>query len=747
MKPWRRRPQRRGLNAFHRPSRIPAAIVELLEPRVVLDGAAVGTFASLDELKATLIEAAMTRWKSLLGTRYPDWGFPVTFRDTMPRVSPNASGAGPVLVAGAADSHSGTNNQVEGVDEADLVETDGRFVYVLSGRTLSIVDVRDPAAPKRQSIALEYDPIAMFLSGDRLAILSHEWAYHDSPIDLMPAVGARRRMVAGILPVWSSPKVRMLEFDVSDPTAPRLARETKIDGRLVEARAIGDRVYVLAASEIDVPSPVATRDGGDLVYETESQYRERLEKLDWAKLLPKVTRTQDGTTVTGDLVGPTSIYNEDSGSNSLLTVSAFDLESDATGPASSMAILGGSAFPTVYASTKNLYLLSYQWGDWNEFGKQTEVSKTLIQKIPLGGSTLEIAASGTVVGNVLNAFSVDEHDDTLRIATTLDDWTTDAWRTSNNLYVLAQEGDALNVIGKIENLAPGERIYAARFEGETAYVETFRQIDPLFVIDLRTPTSPKLVGELKVPGFVRYLQQIDANHLLGIGRDADPETGRARELQLALFDVTDPANPIREATYSIDTSGWTWSAAEWEHHAISYFPETQTLVIPVQAGPAWAMNRSSSKEESGFWVFQVDTTSGFTRTGVVTHDSDPLRSLRIGDNLVTIAARGVIITGLLTPNEILGQTTIQGTPPDSGEVVIAIPVVKSKPKPIVIKRPKMHTNKKAQKPRKVVSELPKPVSGRARKKKILATPKPKHKAPKVSKPVRAGGGPTGTNLG
>ena len=264
---------------------------------------------------------------------------------------------------------------------------------------------------------------------------------------------------------------------------------------------------------------------------------------------------------------------------------------------------------------------------------------------------MPLTAMGAVPGVTLNQFSLDESDDgLLRVATT----SGFGDQASSGVYSLAASAGNLQTIGSVTGLAPGERIYSVRFIGDRGYVSTFRQIDPLFVIDLANPAKPRVVGELKVPGFSSYLHPLDATHLLGIGRDVDPDTGRVLGLQLSIFDVGDPANPKRTATYTFEGEGWqSWSAALWDHHALSWFAQQGILALPVQQGDWWAGS-------NGLVVFKVDTSSteGFTNLGEITHDGSVQRSVRIGEFLYSISAGEVKVHRLDAPTVEIGSTRL-----------------------------------------------------------------------------------------
>ena len=260
--------------------------------------------------------------------------------------------------------------------------------------------------------------------------------------------------------------------------------------------------------------------------------------------------------------------------------------------------------------------------------KQTE--KTIIHKISL--ENIKYEGRGEVPGHALNQFSMDEFDNTFRIATT----TGEVWsgNSLNHLYVLDEQ---LNIIGKVEDLAKGEKIYSVRFMGKRAYVVTFKKVDPLFVFDLSNPQNPKAVGELKIPGYSDYLHPYDENHIIGIGKDAidaseAEKSGRDLDfawyqgIKLALFDVTDPANPKEVSKFNIGDRG-TDSEALYEHKAFLFDKEKELLVIPISLheidrekyGTALNPTNYGDLTFEGVYVLSLNLENGFQLKGRVSH--------------------------------------------------------------------------------------------------------------------------------
>jgi uncharacterized secreted protein with C-terminal beta-propeller domain len=235
------------------------------------------------------------------------------------------------------------------------------------------------------------------------------------------------------------------------------------------------------------------------------------------------------------------------------------------------------------------------------------IENTVIHRISIGDGKIEYAAQGEIPGQVSNQFSLSEYNGYLRISSNLEGNMVSSYfsglqlQPQNNIYVLDMD---LKIVGSVEGLAPGERIYATRFIEDKCYLVTFRQVDPFFVIDLSDPTSPKVLGELKIPGYSTYLHPYDDGHIIGIGMDSD-------KVKISLFDVTDMSNPIELSKYEISNEyGWGSSSALYEHKAFLFDKEKNLLVVPI-----WGTTKESA------YVFKISIEEGIELRGVISHDS------------------------------------------------------------------------------------------------------------------------------
>ena len=612
-----------------------------------------------DDLKRQLIEAALRQWHDLLGTartwwlEWPSdvsigWLQPVTglvFASAMTTASAS-NGVGPQLDGSL--SHSETNTQEAGVDEADIVKTDGSYLYMLSAGKLVIVDSWPVSTLHVESrSAVEGAGLAMYLYGDRVTVLSQ--IASAPPKD----DGGSGSTTSGSF--WPNPrprekpKVKVTVFDVTDRSAPALVEETYLDGGLLESRAIDGRVFVIVRNTVLLPEPLLRYDAARQadVYESEADYEQRLSALPLEELLPGYATNVAGSggtaTVTGSLLGGAGAYILDRPERSdLLSIVAFDVTDNVGGPDSTTSALGTGA--EVYASADSLYVVSqahaeYAGGWWCQ-------PTTFIHKFDLTAEGVPLVATGSVAGGVVDQFSMDEEGGYFRIATT-EAGSGGPQGYTNNIFVLKQNGDSLDVAGSLTGLAVGERIYSVRFLADRAYMVTFKKVDPLFVLDFSDPVHPTVAGELKVPGFSTYLHPLDDGHLIGFGRDANVADGASSGLyaglQASLFDVSDPANPVL-VDREVLGQGLRGDNSEalFDHRAFSYFAEEGVMAVPVSDGRGQA--------RAALRVFKVDPEKGFTLLGEIQHDTAVRRSFQIGDYLFSISSDTIKANDIADPS-------------------------------------------------------------------------------------------------
>ena len=537
--------------------------------------------------------------------------------------------------AGTAPNFSGTNTQEVGVDEGDIVDTDGTHVFIASQDGVRIVDVA--SAQVTAKLDVPDGNHQLLLDGTRLLVATQPYAGVDTVVSL---------------------------YDVTDATAPALLHRTHLEGRLMAARAIDGTARLVLTATFDARLPFVHPDmfGFDehRALQRNKEIIARSTVDDW---MPRsFDEAGDGTfgEMSTTLDCSAVAAPRDFAGLGISWIASIDLQGSGESIGSAGIV---SNSDIVYASDNSLYLATVPW-DWNQptadVPPNPTMPPTLIHKFSLGdGGTASYVASGEVPGRLLNQFSLSEFGGDLRVATT--SFSADQQLTSSAVRVLRPNGNELVQIGEVDGLGTNEQVKAVRFLGTQAYVVTFRQTDPLFVVDLSEPTAPRVSGELKIPGYSAYLHPVGDGLLLGIGQEATDE-GRVLGTQLSLFDVHDPANPVRLSTLPIGGS----SDAEWDHHAFLYWPEDGTIVLPVSPGwnncgfAATCPAGTLTNPVGGVIVAQLDGTT-LTARGTISsksHDSsgcwNPLqRSLVIGSELVTVGMNEVEFTdrATLTPRD------------------------------------------------------------------------------------------------
>ena len=518
----------------------------------------------------------------------------------------------------SVNSYSTTNIQVEGVDEADIVKTDGEYIYVAtnndfqsaSQNNVYIVkaDPQDPRVISKISLGNNTYVAGLFLSQEssKLLVLGSQYqlyAYEE----------AARSEEIMIYPYYSSVNTFLTVYDVSEKAIPVLARNLTLSGSYFNSRMIGNYVYAVVSQ----PTYFINND----------------------VVLPQVYENAEASEIE-----PTRIYYADMVDNyfTFTTFIGLNIMDDAQEPTNMTVMMGGTS--SMYVSLGNIYMT---YPTWSEQGRYTS-----IYRVRVNGSELTFEAKGSVLGYVLNQYSMDEYNGYFRLATTSQKNQTQ----QNNVYVLDMN---LNITGKLENLAKDERIYSARFMGDKCYLVTFRQIDPFFVLDMSNPEEPKVAGELKIPGYSSYLHPYDENHVIGLGKEDST-------VKLSLFDVSNVNNPTEIAKYVVE-GDWTDSEALHEPKAFLFDKQKELLVIPISKtnyGVIDTRGNETFEQQTGFWqgayVFEV-TTSGFTLRGGITHHEDTTsaqyygydynmwvhRALYIDNTLYTVSNAKVKLNSLI----------------------------------------------------------------------------------------------------
>jgi inhibitor of cysteine peptidase len=521
-----------------------------------------------------------------------------------------------------APNYSQTNIQVEGVDEADIVKSDGEYIYLAVDNRLIIARAYPPEeAQVLCDLELEGNIEGLFINGNRLAVLENgSPVYHVGIPDGLP------------YSYDYANKATIRVYDVGDRAEPALKRELSVDGYYVSARMIGEYVYLVIS-------------GSAWIGEDNTG-------------LPRIYG--DNGTVE---IQPAEIWHSATPDNGygFTTIMSVNIVNDDEDPIHETLLLGGAS--TIYVSPSNIYITFTDWSAGSE--------KTSIHRIHIDEGKIEYHATGEVPGRLLNQFSMDEQGEYFRVATTTGNvWGGDT-RSTNSVYVLDQK---LDIFGRVENLAPGEQIYSARFMGSRCYLVTFKKVDPLFVIDLTNPGEPKVLGDLKITGYSDYLHPYDENHVIGIGKEAvaaeEGDFAWYQGVKISLFDVSDVANPKEIAKYEIGDRG-TDSPVLYDHKAFLFDRSKNLLVLPVSVveidsseypgePPLWAYGESVWQ---GAYVFDISLEHGLELKGKIAHCSGSEfgqawyygssscsieRSLYIGNVLYTISDQKIKMNDLGT---------------------------------------------------------------------------------------------------
>ena len=477
-----------------------------------------------------------------------------------------------------AGDYSQTNVQTEGVDEGDVVKTDGRYLYIIrEGREVQIVSIQ---AGKMAEVAVirptleqsENSILDMYLTGDTLQIICQRYDA-DMQEDGEDAYYMNYRGITSVC-----------TYDLTDRANPVHVGTTEQEGTYYTSRKSGEYLYLFTS-----------------VYPQESLIRQYADQGKEYGLIPLVN---------GETMAASDIYipkEDDRGGTEYMLITSVN-ENKPNQIADQKAILESAS--RFYVSTENIYLERENW--------ESGSTQTAIARFSFSQGKIKGESAGVVNGAVTDDFATNEYDGFLRVLTT--QWN-DSGSQTNNVYVLDQN---MEIVGKIDNLAEDESIYSARFMGNTGYFVTYRQVDPLFSVDFSDPTHPKILGELKVSGFSEYLHFYGENRLLGIGWETDPETGATKGLKLSMFDVSDPAD-VKEVDKLV-IKNIDYFPGEYNYKALTVSPEKNVIGLA-------ASSYESSGTVNSYMVFSYDEKEGFL--------TDLTYGLQEGGNVSAEEVRGV----------------------------------------------------------------------------------------------------------
>lgn len=477
-----------------------------------------------------------------------------------------------------------TNAQVENVDESDIVKVDGNYIYYVTNNKIVILDAQNAEnSSKIAEISYEeenkFNPREIYVKNNKLIVIGNETGNYTATCKVYTEESTYD--VAG------NPdfKTGMILYDISNKKEPKEIRRVMVQGNYMSSRMIGDNIYFVANQYLYTYA-IARNELKDL---NENDYKPKY--LDTAVSEEEKYIDYDG------------IYSLDSEDTNYLILAGLNLENNEE--ADIKTFLGAGQY--VYASEKNMYIATNK----QNYGEGDELlgGTTHILKFSLENGKFIFKAKADIEGQVNNQFSMDENEEYFRIATTSGNIWNINENTKNNLYVL---NDKLEKIGEVAGFAPDEKIYSVRYVGDKAYVVTFKQTDPLFVIDLSNPENPQILGELKLPGYSTYLHPYDETHLIGFGYETKEDGTRVTTdgLKMVMFDISDFTNPQVLFKVKVGDSKYTYSQLLYNHKALLFSKEKNIIAFPLYSS-------SGTKTNSRAAIYEIDLNQGFVLKGEI----------------------------------------------------------------------------------------------------------------------------------
>jgi uncharacterized secreted protein with C-terminal beta-propeller domain len=529
--------------------------------------------------------------------------------------------------SGSADSdHSDTNLRENGIDEGDGVKTDGRYLYILNDEGVRIISAdggtMSEAAFIDARVSAGRKILEMYVADDRLILLTQDYGTVLSTIDdtgsgnadsVNPAAGTSQTYQ-----VLTRDTVTVSTYDITDRTSPELLGQVTADGYYSTSRLADGVLYLMTQYD--------GMYGSGLYTDTDSSYAETSFLESGA--VPGV----NGTALeAGDIYLPENVTGD-----SYLLLTSVKL-SEPAAAADSKAILSYAG--NVYVSSKALYLITSDWMNYT--------SGSTIVRIDYADGSFTPSGACTVPGEVLDTFCIDESSDGyLRVASTsyggtasggryifdgdmtsVDGKISESGTTSNGVYIFDRE---MNPVGSVTGIAPGEKIQSARFLDNVCYLVTYKNMDPLFSIDLSDPANPKLLGELSIPGFSQYLHFWSGSLLFGLGCETDPESGAVTGLKLSMFDISDPSN-VTETSKTV-LENLTGADALYNYRALLINPEKNIIGFS-----AYSSDSSTANGNYGYQVFSYENGSFYAKWNqILTGDDGSVRGVYIGSTFYLV---------------------------------------------------------------------------------------------------------------
>ncbi|MBQ3414993.1 MAG: beta-propeller domain-containing protein [Clostridia bacterium] len=489
--------------------------------------------------------------------------------------------------------YSRTNIQVQNVDEADVVKTDGKYIYYIAGNKVVIVNIeKQEQMVKEAEIRnenYEFNPSELYINDNKLIVIGNESRYIYEESNTVKETQSTVYMKGTY-----KPKTVVIIYDLANIKEPKETRKIEIDGNYLSSRMIDNNIYFIANNSVN---------SNNLI----KKEIEDLKEEDFKPSYMDTAVSQKESKIDFDDI----YYYENFETLNYLSLAGFNINSKEE--VDVKTFLG--AGEDIYSSSQNMYIAKSKAIYDVDYRKYLG-DETKILKFNLDNGKINFKAEVNIAGKINNQFSMDENEKgEFRVATTIGDvdYNIKKSKSTNSLFILDEN---LNEISRLDGIAPGEKIYSVRYTGDKAYMVTFYEMDPLFVIDLSDSKKPKILGELKIPGYSSYLHPYDENHLIGFGYDTKANyngTGVVRDgLKMSMFDITDFKNPKEMFTIKIGDSR-TYSELTSNHKALLFSKEKNFIAFPTSG---YEGGRYKSKAQ----VYNIDLEKGFSLRGEIEHD-------------------------------------------------------------------------------------------------------------------------------
>lgn len=478
-----------------------------------------------------------------------------------------------------------TNTQVQNVDEADIIKAYKDNIYYVADRKVIILDTKSPENSKKiAEINYEQEkfyPSEIYVNDEKLIVIGNI----SDEMTCKTTIGDITKDTAEI----PENKLNMIIYDIRDKKAPKEERRIEVDGNYLSSRMIDNNIYLVSNKNIY----------------TKNILENSFQELDEKQYMPKYKDTAISEEIKYIDYNKISCFENTKNANYLILVG---LNLNSKEEVNIQTFLGAGEY--IYSSEKNMYIAVSDI-EYDE-GYMIKNSRTNILKYELDDGKYVFKAEAQIDGIINNQFSMDENGEYFRIATTVGDPFNVTKETSNNLYIL---NDKLEEVGRLDKIAPDEKIYSVRYVADKAYIVTFKKTDPLFVIDLSNPSNPKILGEIKLPGYSTYLHPYDDTHIIGFGYDTKENGTRVvnNGLKMVMFDISDYTSPkVLFETKIADSNSYT--SLIYNHKSLLYSKEKNIIGFPVTT-------YSNGKTNSRAQIYKIDLEQGFILQGEIIHSS------------------------------------------------------------------------------------------------------------------------------